>query len=166
MSDTSTRGRPLATEKRAAVALGFEWLLPECGGKRVLARELMVIDSPRFPSAPSCERSIRRDLEAQHNPVTELLDGAQRIRCESIGDWASLIESIERLERVHGKPSVYGFGWHWRLGQHEAEHCCKQLHIDESTFQLLSKSRSGCVLIISVHGRQITTDNICGSLGL
>lgn len=165
MSNVSTRGRPLATEKRAATALSFEWLLPELG-KRLLTREVMAIDTVRFPSAPSCERSIRRDLEAQHNPVTELLDGAQHIHCDSIGDgWASLIESIERLERVHGKTYVCGFGWHWREGGRQAQHCSKQLHIDEPTFQLLSKSRSGCVLIISVHGRQITTNNFYGSLG-
>jgi hypothetical protein len=61
---------------------------------------------------------------------------------------------------------VHAHGWHWRVHQPVAAHCTRQLHIDEPTFQLLSEFRSGCVLIISVHGRQITTDNFCGAMDL
>jgi hypothetical protein len=113
----------------------------------------MVADKTRFPSAPFSERDIRRDLEARHNPITQLLDdGAQRIHCDSSGDgWASLVESIHWLERICGKPYVQAHGWHWRVGEREAQHCTRQLHIDENTYRALGEFRSGCTLIIA-HG--------------
>ena len=150
---TRAVGRPLATAKRCAVALGFEFLLPECRGKRQLTRELMVIDSARFPLSISSERGVRRDMAGHHNPVTKLLVGARRLKSECLTEGgASLIESVHRLERVYGRPYLYGHGWHWTEGCEVAVHRNRQLRIDEDTYRLLEESQpiTGCVLIIFV----------------